>query len=113
MAWAAQGEVVERNKERLAESDRGIILWRDLLRRQVRTVEDGGEPMNVFRDPLQNQFVIVPPRDGSPLTWGGRAISFMRRVSSSYKYSPVVTELVERVNGKDALLTRCANYATS
>jgi 5,5'-dehydrodivanillate O-demethylase len=105
MAWAAQGGVVERDKERLGESDKGIILWRELLRRQLKLVEDGGEPLNVFRDPDHNDFVVVPPRDGSLMGWGGPNIGFMRRVNSSYKHSPVVTELVERINGKDALLT--------
>src|SRR5439155_15712773 len=77
MAWVAQGDIVERNKERLGESDRGIILWRDLLHRQMELVEDGGEPLNVFRDPSKNEFVVVPPREGDPLTWGGPNIGFM------------------------------------
>jgi 5,5'-dehydrodivanillate O-demethylase len=49
-AWAAQGAAVDRSKELLGESDRGVIMWRDLLKRQLRVVEDGGEPMNVWHE---------------------------------------------------------------
>jgi 5,5'-dehydrodivanillate O-demethylase len=103
MAWVAQGGVVDRTRERLAESDRGVIMWRELLQRQLDIVDDGGEPMNVFRDPKDNVCIVVPPRDGSPLRWAGPNAGFMRRLNSSWKHSPVVTELVERFHGKDAL----------
>jgi 5,5'-dehydrodivanillate O-demethylase len=51
MAWITQGPVADRTKEYLGESDRGIILFRNQLKRQLAVIEDGGEPMNVFRDP--------------------------------------------------------------
>jgi 5,5'-dehydrodivanillate O-demethylase len=54
MVWLAQGAIVDRSLEKLAESDRGIILFRRLLRQQMAIVEDGGQPMNVFRDPEKN-----------------------------------------------------------
>ena len=103
MVWTAQGPVFERDKERLVESDRGIILWRELLQRQLKTVEDGGEPMNVFRDPITNERIDVPPRDGGPLEWPGDGLGFMRRVNATWAYSPVVNELVERLRGPEAL----------
>src|SRR5262249_20898538 len=103
MAWVAQGDVVDRSKERLGESDRGVILYRELLRRQLRIVEDRGEPMNVFRDPAKNECIEVPPRNPRALEWPGETSGFMRRVTSSYKHSPVVTEWVERFQGKEAL----------
>ncbi len=103
MAWVAQSGVVDRSKEKLGESDRGVILYRELLQRQLRIVEDGGEPMNVFRDPAKNECIEVPPRSGQALEWPGPTGGFMRRITSSYKHSPVVTELVERFQGKEAL----------
>jgi 5,5'-dehydrodivanillate O-demethylase len=103
MAWVGQGDIVDRSQERLGESDRGVILFRELLKRQLRIVEDGGEPMNVFRDPEKNRCIVVPPRNGEPLEWPGNNGGFMRRVTSSYKHSPVVSELVERFHGKEAL----------
>jgi 5,5'-dehydrodivanillate O-demethylase len=103
MAWVGQGDVVDRSKEKLGESDRGIILFRDLLRRQLRIVEDGGEPMNTFRDPQKNVCVAVPPRTGEGMEWPGDERGFMARVTSSYKHSPVVTDLVRRRRGDEAL----------
>jgi 5,5'-dehydrodivanillate O-demethylase len=50
MAWITQGEIAERDKERLGESDTGIILFRRLLKQQLELMLDGGEPMNVFRE---------------------------------------------------------------
>jgi 5,5'-dehydrodivanillate O-demethylase oxygenase subunit len=103
MAYVAQGPIIERWKEKLGESDRGVILWRELLQRQLRIVEDGGEPMNVFRDPSKNARIDVPPRDGSPLRWPGPEEGFMRRVNASWVHSPVVTEMVVKHRGREAL----------
>jgi 5,5'-dehydrodivanillate O-demethylase oxygenase subunit len=102
-AWASQGPIANREREKLGESDKGIILFRELLQRQLRIVEDGGEPMNVFRDPEQNQRIDVPPRDGSPLEWPGPDAGFMRRINASWVHSPVVTEMVRRHRGESGL----------
>ena len=103
MAWMAQGPIVDRTKERLGESDRGVLMYRELLRQQLRIVEDGGEPMNVFRDAAKNVCIPVPPRDGSPLEWEGPSEHLMNRVTGPYKHSPVVRGMVEKYRGKDAL----------
>ncbi len=77
MAWWTQGPLAERHLEKLATSDQGVILYRRLLRDQMRLVADGGEPMNTFRDPArnvrlnvhteQNQYMMFPSeeREGS------------------------------------------------
>ncbi|MPZ51064.1 MAG: Rieske 2Fe-2S domain-containing protein [Dehalococcoidia bacterium] len=104
MAWVAQGPIVDRSKEKLAESDKGIILWRELLRRQMEIVEDGGEPMNTFRNPEENVRINVAPRDESPLEWPGDNGGFMRRTNGPFKYSPLVKGWVEKFRGKEALI---------
>ena len=53
-AWWSQGPLAQRHLERLAESDKGIILFRRLLKKQVDLALDGGDPMNVIRDPAKN-----------------------------------------------------------
>jgi 5,5'-dehydrodivanillate O-demethylase len=60
-AWYSQGEVTDRSSERLGESDRGVILFRKLLREQLDVVAAGGDPMNTFRDPAQNQYLALSP----------------------------------------------------
>ena len=60
MAWVSQGAVAQRSRERLGESDKGIILFRKLLREQMAIVADGGEPINVIRDPASNVRIELP-----------------------------------------------------
>ncbi len=49
--------VADRPREKLGESDRGIILYRKMLMEQMEAVERGEEPMNVFRDPGANEII--------------------------------------------------------
>jgi 5,5'-dehydrodivanillate O-demethylase oxygenase subunit len=51
MAWETQGPILDRTRERLAGSDRGVVMYRDMLRREIQKVERGLDPINVFRDP--------------------------------------------------------------
>ena len=51
MAWETQGPVHDRTRERLAVSDHGVVLYREMLLREIKKVQEGLEPMNVFRDP--------------------------------------------------------------
>jgi 5,5'-dehydrodivanillate O-demethylase len=41
---AGQGRIEDRNRERLGRSDNGIIMWRKILSRELRTIADGKEP---------------------------------------------------------------------
>ena len=41
IVWEEQDEIM----------DKGLILYRRMLEEQIDTVRDGGDPMNVFRDP--------------------------------------------------------------
>jgi len=51
MAWETQGPILDRTRERLAASDRGVVMYREMLKREIEKVQRGLEPMNVFRDP--------------------------------------------------------------
>ncbi|HEY1296169.1 MAG TPA: aromatic ring-hydroxylating dioxygenase subunit alpha [Chloroflexota bacterium] len=48
LAWITQGEVAQRDKEKLGESDRGIILFRKMLKDQIKLMDDGLPLMNVY-----------------------------------------------------------------
>jgi 5,5'-dehydrodivanillate O-demethylase len=85
-AWMSQGPVTPRWTEHLGESDKGIILYRRLLRDQMALVEQGGDPMNTFRDPALNVSLHTPvesegrepvgamQRGGAPNSQGGNAL---------------------------------------
>jgi len=55
MAWIGQGPIADRTREHLVTSDKGVILYHDLLLEQIARVERGEEPMAVIRDPAVNQ----------------------------------------------------------
>lgn len=63
MAWETQGPIVDRTRERLTGSDRGVVMYRDMLRREIDKVKQGLDPMNVFRDP--NHAIIDTKMDES------------------------------------------------
>jgi 5,5'-dehydrodivanillate O-demethylase len=93
-AWASQGPVTPRWTEHLGESDKGIILYRRLLSRMMRVVEDGGDPMNTFRDPANNVSIHVP-HENDDVAW--RAANPFNREGAistgrSGKYSPVAQQ---------------------
>lgn len=60
MAWETQGPLFDRTKEHLGASDRGIALFRGMLREQIERVQRGEEPMGVVRDPEQNRIIELP-----------------------------------------------------
>jgi 5,5'-dehydrodivanillate O-demethylase len=51
MAWETQGPIADRTRERLTSSDRGIVMLRDIIKREMDKVRQGLDPMGVIRDP--------------------------------------------------------------
>ncbi len=49
IAWWAQGAIVDRSKEKLGRTDVPVIFLRRQLDENIRKVERGEDPMNVFR----------------------------------------------------------------
>jgi 5,5'-dehydrodivanillate O-demethylase len=60
MAWVTQGDIARRDLEKLGESDKGIIMFRKMVKEQAAIVADGGDPMCTFRDPERNQAIELP-----------------------------------------------------
>ena len=59
MAWETQGPITDRTKEHLGHADKGIVMFRRLLREQIEIVQKGGEPMGVIRDPAKNTIIHI------------------------------------------------------
>ena len=95
MAWITQGPVARRDLEKLGESDKGIILFRKLLDDQIRLMEDGGDPMNVFRQPMapirlpiepSRGFAQNPPKKYVPQEAGAsNGVADVERVYATYR----------------------------
>jgi 5,5'-dehydrodivanillate O-demethylase len=67
MAWETQGPIADRSREHLGASDRGVILFRKLVKEQIEVVRKGGDPMGVVRDPARNkviEFAVINERIG-------------------------------------------------
>ncbi len=54
MVMLSQGEITDHTLENLAESDRGVVLYRRTLLREMDRVERGEDPIGVIRDPAKN-----------------------------------------------------------
>lgn len=61
MAWETQGPIADRTKEHLGESDRGVILFRKLLREQIGAVQNGADPVGTNLDPEKDDIIRLIP----------------------------------------------------
>ena len=97
LASVAQGPITDRTAERLGDSDRGIILFRKLLRSQLQRIEQGEDPINVFRDPAHNTCIELPCPWDRGFAWGyGTDGSYVRgAVTSGDFLPPVLAEQIE------------------
>lgn len=50
MAWVTQGGIADRTAEHLGAGDEGIVMWRQMIEDNIRAVEEGRDPVNVFRE---------------------------------------------------------------
>ena len=66
MAWISQGAIADRTLENLGASDNGIALYRRVLRREIKKVEEGVDPMFTFRDPGKNVRICLLYTSPSP-----------------------------------------------
>jgi 5,5'-dehydrodivanillate O-demethylase len=92
MAWETQGPLARRDLEKLGTTDSGVILFRNMLKRELAKVERGDDPMGVIRDPARNQVIEFPlERNKAHFTDGFEIM--MRR--SPVKYSPFAQGLCD------------------
>ena len=93
MAWVSQGQIADRSRERLVDTDRGIALYRRLLFEQLDAVAAGRDPMGVVRDPADNVMIELPQERHKY----GRGGAFLREAieMSHVRYSPIRDRILE------------------
>ena len=91
MAWVTQGTIADRTRENLGSSDKGIAIYRRVLRREIKKMEQGLDPMGIVRDAARNQRIDLPNERKKHHNSDGFA-SFMLRTHA--KYSPIAPDLV-------------------
>ena len=52
-----QGAIADRTTELIGASDRGIVMYRNLLREQIARVQAGQDPDGVVRDAALNEII--------------------------------------------------------
>jgi phenylpropionate dioxygenase-like ring-hydroxylating dioxygenase large terminal subunit len=58
-AVEGQGPIALHRLEHLVTSDKGVMLYRTILRRAIETALRGGDPKGILRDPSQASFVTT------------------------------------------------------
>ena len=113
-AWISQGPITDRTREHLGRTDLPIVFMRRQFEEQMRIVEDGGDPMNVFRDPGSMPELIHggdwdegESNSKSSVTGAGSALSSFRgayhkgyAIDDADRYGPampLVIELMQRI----------------
>ncbi len=91
MAWSTQGPVAKRHLERLGWTDRGVILLRKILNRELEKIANGEDPMGVIRDPA-NARIDIPVEHGKDMFSDGFA-SLVKR--TQVRHYPYVDELLD------------------
>ena len=97
MAWITQGPIADRSIEMLGTTDRGVTIYRNLLRRELRRVEAGEDPMNVFRDANVPATMELPLERLRMQNDQGGAVGQMQQMFTRHevRYCPLGRDIVE------------------
>jgi 5,5'-dehydrodivanillate O-demethylase len=90
MAWISQGAIADRSLENLGSTDKGVVMYRRLLKREMQKVAAGIDPMGIVRDSARNNCIDLPNEKKKHHNSDGFT-SFMMRTHA--KYSPIANDL--------------------
>ena len=90
MAWISQGPIADRTLENLGATDKGVVMYRRMLKREMEKVQAGIDPMGLVRDSNRNQCIDLPNEKKKHHNSDGFT-SFMMRTHA--KYSPIANDL--------------------
>jgi 5,5'-dehydrodivanillate O-demethylase len=92
MAWITQGAIADRTSENLGASDQGVAIYRRVLRREIKKVEQGQDPIAVIRDASRNERLDLPNERKKHHNSDGFESWLMRTHAA---YSPIAPDLVK------------------
>ena len=90
MAWISQGPIADRSLENLGSTDKGIVMYRRMLKREMQKVQAGIDPMGIVRESSRNERIDLPNEKKKHHNSDGFT-SFMMRTHA--KYSPIANDL--------------------
>jgi 5,5'-dehydrodivanillate O-demethylase len=91
MAWVTQGAIADRTLENLGSTDQGIAIYRRMLRREIKKVEQGLDPMGTIRDAVKNAVIDLPNEKEKHHFSDGFGAFLMR---THGRYSPIAQDLI-------------------
>jgi len=97
MSWVTQGDIADRTTERLGTSDKGIIMYRQLLMQEMAKVERGEDPMCVIRDAAENVEIVLPQEENK---YGvGDLLSGIAK-NWNTRYAPNIDDIIQLCKGQ-------------
>ena len=97
MAWETQGRIAKRHLEALGTTDIGVIMFRNMLKREILKVEAGQDPIGVVRDAEENRMIELPLEKGKDMLSDGFE-SMLKR--NFVQFSPIRDAVVEVFRSK-------------
>ena len=88
IGWWSQGPLTDRTAENLGRTDIPVVFLRRQIDENIKVVEDGGEPMNVFRDPEAMGDILYG--GGAPAelwldpNWASKSLELNRNTRAQY-----------------------------
>jgi 5,5'-dehydrodivanillate O-demethylase len=92
MAWVTQGPIAKRELEKLGTTDRGVILFRKMLDREIDRVANGEDPMGFIRNAEDNTVIDLHVEYDKGMMADGMASRLAR---TQGRYYPYINELVD------------------
>jgi len=84
--------------EKLGTSDRGVILFRKMLEREIERVAGGEDPMGVIRDPEKNTVIDLHVEYNKNMLSDSFARGNTRTQGRHYPYRAELTEILAEAN---------------
>jgi 5,5'-dehydrodivanillate O-demethylase len=92
MAWETQGAIAKRDLEKLGTTDTGVIMFRNMIKRELGKLERGEDPMGVIRDPAKNDVIRFPLERDKVHFMDGFATQVRRSV---LRFSPFAQDICD------------------
>jgi 5,5'-dehydrodivanillate O-demethylase oxygenase subunit len=100
MTWVTQGRIADRTRERLVESDRGIVLLRRLFFEEIERVRRGEDPLGTVRSTAENVEIVLPQEREK---YGAKSGFLAESITMSHvRYSPLRERILELLALPDA-----------
>jgi 5,5'-dehydrodivanillate O-demethylase len=101
-AWVTQGKITNRTRERLGTADRGVVLYRQMMREEIEKVQRGEDPLGTIRDPAINERITLPLESGDKLGTGSEpSPEYLRRIGYSAETNdPAFQAVIEQLTAR-------------